>query len=275
MTENQNGDNGTQERPPDISLAEYGKRDDITALARRVKALMPGGERMTDTEAMSLAQYAVMADANPFRGEVYGFNSRGKFQLVEGYKLLIRWAKRQMPYSEKYEPMPEEELPKGCIGFKCWILREDQRQTLMDMVKAGAGFQQAFEIAASSAVGVVTLDDMTTRDGKLSPPPKGWTWQQVAQKRALKNALNISHGAPSPREIASETWKVGDVETRVVDWIADANAGMSQDERERLAATNATARDVETTVADLTPEERAALLEDNKALLHGEDEIIL
>lgn len=250
----------------DLSLTEYGKREDIAALARRLRSMLPGGNKMSTEQAMALAQYAISLDANPFRGEIYGFTSKGRFVLVDGYKILVRWAKRQAPYSERYEPMDAEELNDGDIGFRCWILRQDARATLQEMVQAGADFQTAFEIAATSAVGVVTKADRTTRDGRQMEPPVGWTWEQVAKKRALKNALNLSHGAPSPREIARESWLIGDTATIEADWISDdVTPGMTGEERARLAALHAQAREEQPD--DRSPEE---VLEHNRAILHPE-----
>jgi len=271
MTEKQDGNGNTAlAAMPDVSLEEWGTREDIAALSRRIQSMLPGGDRMKAAQAMALAQYAIALDANPFRGEIYGFVSRGQFVLVDGYKVLVRWAKRQCPYSERYEPLDEDELPKDAIGFRCWILRDDARATLRDLVQAGADFGEAYEITATSAVGIVTKADRTDRSGKPIDPPKGWTWQQVARKRALKNALNLSHGAPSPKEIARESWRVGETETIPEDW-TDCAPGMLPIERERLAKLNAQYREMqeERENDDRTPEE---ILAEGRALLRGDDQ---
>ncbi len=253
---------------PDLELEEYGNRDDIAALSRRIQTMLPGGDRLTATQSMAVAQAAILTDANPFRGEIYGFKGRGgQLVLVDGYKLLVRWAKRQMPYSEKYEIL--EHLAPEDIGYRCWILRQDQHATLQVLVQAGADFQEAFEIAATSAIGVVRkADTWSAKYQKEIDPPTGWTWEQVARKRALKNALNLSHGAPSPREIASDSWKVGDIETIAADW-SECTAEMPPEARARLAAMTARTRQQE-------PDERSPeeVLKENGKILHGEIEEI-
>jgi len=259
---------------PDLDIEGWGSRDDIAALSRRIKSMMPGGDKMSTAQAMALAQYAITLDANPFRGEIYGFVSRGRFVLVDGYKLLVRWAKRQYNYSEKYEELTGDELPAGAIGYRCWILRDDQRQVLRDLVLVGAEFQEAFEVAATPAVGVVTKADRTNRQGQPVDPPKGWTWEQVARKRALKNALNLSHGAPSPREIARETWMVGDTETAPEDW-QEASPDLPRAGRERLAALSARTRQEQEEWDDLTEEEQLELFQHNRAVLRGEQETLI
>jgi hypothetical protein len=223
---------------PDVDIEEYRSRQQIAVMGKRIKALLPGGEELTDNQAMALGQYALVMDANPYRGEVYPMVSGGKFQLVEGYKLLVRWAKRQCPYTEKYEPITG--IPEGAIGYRCYILRDDARPVLTELVRAGAPWKDAFDIAATSAVGVVDPGEKTRQ------PPKTWTWDQVARKRALKNAINQAYGMPSPREIAQETWQVNGVDTEPGDW-QDTTPQMSQADRESHAEWRARARQVEET----------------------------
>jgi len=205
----------TQEKPD--APAEWGSREEVRALAERLRTMMPGN--LNQTQALALAQYSAVLDANPFRGEIYAFDSRGKLVLAEGYKLLVRWARRQCNYSDRYEPVRDDGVPAGAIAFRCYILRDDAKDTLKMLVGAGADWRQAFDIAAQAAVGVVTKADMLNQKGQPIPPPKGWTWEQVAKKRALKNALNLAYGAPSPKEIARESWFVEDIETIPNDWI--------------------------------------------------------
>ena len=189
---------------PDISLPEWQGRQDIDVLGNRIKAMLPGGEKLSTDQARALAQYSLVMGANPFRGEVYAYKDSTGFHIVEGYKLLVRWAMRQSLYSETFEPL--EDLEDGDIGFRCRILRDDRMQVVEKFVEMGADFEQAYNKASVFADGVVSKSDMTTKSGRPMDPPKGWTWRQVARKRALKNALNLSHGAPSLKEIAEETW---------------------------------------------------------------------
>ena len=218
--------------------AEWGNREDITALANRLKTMLPGS--LSAPEALLLAQYSAAMDANPFRGEIYAYQSRGKLVLTEGYKLLVRWARRQCNFSDRYDRLNGGELEEGAIGFRCHILRDDAKDTLTMLVEAGAPWKEAFDIVASSAVGIVTKSDMTSKQGKHIPPPKGWTWDQVARKRALKNAINLAYGAPSPREIAAETWRIEDTLTIPGDW--DDTAEMTPAEAEATARYNAQRR---------------------------------
>lgn len=222
---------------------EFGwhNREEVKALAGRIRAMMPGD--LGQEEALLLAQYSAAMDANPYRGDVYAFKTRGKIVLVEGYKLLIRWARNQCNFSDRYTPLGGGEIPEGAIGHRCQVLRDDAKDMLETLVKAGAPWAEAFDIASQSAVGVVTKQDMFTRDNRPIPPPKGWTWDEVAKKRSLKNALNRAYGAPSPREMARQTWMVDGIETVADDWegseplLAKANA-QDRERRGRISERN-------------------------------------
>jgi hypothetical protein len=104
---------------------------------------------------------------------------------------------------------------------------------------------------------------------KAISPPKGWTWQQVAKKRALKNTLNLSHGAPSPREIAAESWIIGGTKTTPADW-DECTPQMLPQARERLAALTAQERQREP-----DPREPDVILAEGSAVLHGQQEEML
>lgn len=259
MAENQNGTKSlvkTEERP-DLGIQEFGKREDIAALGARIRAMMPGGEKLTNQQAMAAAQYALTLGANPFRGEIYAYEDRGQLQIVEGYKLLVRWAKAKCDYSEWY--MPLENLDEGDIGFTCYILRKDKHELLQTFLDRGMELDRAMDIVTVSAGGVVRADEMIySRDSKWHKrgdplgPPTGWTWEDVAKKRALKNALNKSHGVPSLADIARESWNVHGIETQPEDW-QDVHAGMLPAEAEATAEYNAKLRQMherEPTVAN-------------------------
>lgn len=219
----------------DVSLPELGTREDIAAYGRRLKVMLPGGDKLTDEQAMAVAQAAILSGANPFRGEIYGFpDKKGKLVIDEGYKLLVRWAKKEMPYTEWYEPFDAE--PAGSIGYRCFILRQDNKELLSTLLKTGVPLERAQIMTTTDAVGVVGKGEMTKR------PPQGWTWDQRARIRALKNALKLSHGAPSLTDLAHESWNVNGTQTQPEDW-RDVTPQMSKTEREAMAAYNADLRE--------------------------------
>lgn len=253
------------------AVTVYGERDEVRELAFRVGQFMPGGASLSERERLMVAQYALAVDANPYRGEVYVIPTRQGPRVVDGYKLLVRWAKSECGYSEKYDALPADELPEGAIGYRCWILRNDSLAMLNSLTSAGMDGRDAFEIVATSAVGIVTKGDRTDKKGCEMDPPKSWSWEQVAQKRALKNALRFSHGSPSPSELAKMHWLVDDVETKPEDW-EDVTPDMSSFEREELAKLSATTREALERIAALSEEERSELLNRHQEVMHGSEE---
>lgn len=223
----------------DDLLAQYGTDDEVDSLAERIKKTLPGGEKLTDFQLVAFAQYCRVTDVNPWRGEAYPFvDWRGQFHVIDGYKAIVRWAKQRAPYSDKYEPLTGE-IGEGDKGFRCFILRHDAMPLMRELISAGMSSREAFEIAATSAVGVVTKQEMFSRkNGKPISPPTGWTWEERARTRALKNALNKSHGAPSPKEMAEGSWMVNGTKTIPDDWKA-LTSNMPTYEREAIAEGNA------------------------------------
>ena len=274
---NGNGTNGTtaevlpavQEERQDLTRPEWGSREDVSALARRLRQLLPGGEKLKPDEALTLAQYAMATDSNPYRGEVYAYSDSHGFHLVDGYKLLVRWAKREEDYSEIYRQIAADdpELPEGAIGFRCYVLRASARPFMQDLMRGGMSADDALELAATSAVGVVTKADRTTRQGGEVPPPTGWNWQQKARTRALKAALRLAYGAPSPREIARMAREDG---LEASDW-HDVTDEMSADEARALAEMTARERERRANAPQLSREQHQERLAQYREVLHGDD----
>jgi hypothetical protein len=203
---------------------------EVTALAQRIKKTVPGMDKLSDWHAVAAAQYALMTGANLVRGEMYAYeDKRGNLQMVEGYKLLVRWAKAKCDYSEWFEPYDTD---KG-IGFTCFVLRQDKIK-LLDVLSRTMP-DKALDIATTSSTGIVRHNEMGRE------PPTGWTWEQVAKKRALKNALNLAYGMPSPDELAAETWQVEDVTTIPKDW-DEVREGAGKEEKKLTAKYNANRR---------------------------------
>lgn len=219
-----------------------------------MKALLPGGDKLTDTQAMSVGNYAALTRANPFRGEIYGYESKGQLVLVDGYKLLIRWAKKISDYDEDYgERLPPgvEGLKDTDIGYRCTIMRHDRKKGVKEYISMGATFKEAYALVGNSAIGIVTANE--TRNS----PPKGWSWDQVARKRALKNVLNQAYAMPSIEELARLNWEVDGQETLPEDWAAP-EIYQSTEEAEAHAKLAAQERERQQKSSDMTPEEAEA-----------------
>ena len=215
-----------------MSLEQWGVMRDLAALGRRLKTVMPGASELTSWQAVAYAQACVVSGANPFRGELYAWQDKdGKLVIDEGFKLLVRWAKEQCDYSEWYVPLESAELAEGDIGRRCYVWRADKHEFFQDLIKSGLDHQIALEIVTSKAVGVVKKAETS------KAPPKGWTWEQRAEIRALKNALKQAYGGMSMAEVAKESWNVDGVPTQPRDWAGTEH--MLPAEREATAKYNA------------------------------------
>lgn len=238
----------------EYTIEQWGLMKDLSALGSRLKAVLPAAEELSPWNAVAYAQACYASGANPFRGELYAWeDDDGKLVLDEGYKILVRWSKRQCDYSEWFKPLASDELQDGDIGVTCYVLRKDARQFMQDLIAAGMDAATALEIVVTKAVGVVRKHEMFYRSGDRKAPPKGWTWQQRAETRALKNCLNRAYGMPSMAEIAGDSWKVNDVLTQPQDWAGTAN--MLPAEREATAAYQAKERERQEQPSDMTATE--------------------
>lgn len=237
----------------------------LRELGHEIKTLLPGGDKLTDNQAIAVAKYSRLTRANSFRGEIWGYRDKnGNLVLVDGYKLLVRWAKKISDYSDKYEPLAkgEEGLLDGDIGYRCYILRYDRKSELSFYIQAGASFTEAYNLVATQAVGVVPKKEATY------DPPKGWTWDQVARKRALKNALNLAYPMPSVDELMSDSWQVGDTETIEADW-SESESYRTSGEKERAAQLNAWNRESQEHWDAMTEGEQATKVESNVDAMRG------
>ena len=61
-----------------------GTRESIHSLGLRIKAMIPGGNRLQDTEAMALAQISLVTGMNPFIGELWYIPGKGPMVGIRG-----------------------------------------------------------------------------------------------------------------------------------------------------------------------------------------------
>jgi hypothetical protein len=159
---------------------------------------------MSDEQLYAAAQYAQLTGLDPFSTGFYAMPQGG---ITQHYAVLVAWAQDKGRYSDRYELLSEAEREehgideKDTIAFKCYVLRDDRADVLGTYIQAGLPFNEALDFLAAKGIGMVTKADRTTRQGKPQSPPKGWTWQRVAKKRALRDALKQSHGVPTPAEL--------------------------------------------------------------------------
>lgn len=254
----------------DAAIVAWGDREAVIATGIRIKTMLPGGDKLSITHALAAGQYAVATGLNPFRGEFYAYtDKKGNLSIVDGYKALTRWADDECPFDVQYRP--QELGPGEAYNEKAIIMRHDRRAQLDYYLEKGADFQTAFDLVTFSAVGVVNESETKWPDGNPKDPPHGWTWQQVAQKRALKTALNMSHGMPTVAELARKSWEVAGVMTKPEDWEGTENL-KEQEAKERLASMQAVERERQLQWQEMTEEDKKEKVKANSVLLYGDDD---
>ena len=67
-----------------VVLSTYGESEEIFAFAKRVKVMVPGGNKLSDSEAQALAQVSYVTGLNPFIGEVWYIPGRGPMVGIKG-----------------------------------------------------------------------------------------------------------------------------------------------------------------------------------------------
>jgi len=196
---------------PKPNLSVWGDSDEVDAIKRRLQVMLPNGRQLTDDQLYAAAQYAKLTGLDPFST---GFYAMPKGGITLHYAALVAWAQDKGPYSDRYQPLTEDErIDHGVtdgetIAFKCYIMRDDRADVLGTYMRAGMPFNEALDFLAAKGIGIITKSDRTTRDGKKMDPPKGWTWERVAKKRALRDALKQSHGVPTAAELREYSRRV-------------------------------------------------------------------
>lgn len=74
-----------QARPQALmTINTYGEAVDVLSLAKRIKIMVPGGNKLTDGEAQALAQVSLVTKCNPFIGEIWYIPGRGPMIGIKG-----------------------------------------------------------------------------------------------------------------------------------------------------------------------------------------------
>lgn len=271
---NGNGNGRTHQDPRLTMIQMWGSHDDVQTMAHRLQATHPTCRNLPFDDCMAVAQRMIAVGANIYRDELQVWkDSEGKLHIGEGYKLLVRWAKRICQYSEKWEPLPASALRKGDIGLRCFVLRHDARLLMETLLNAEMPYQEVLDLVWTYADGIVRREETVDDNGHTIDPATGWSWEQTARKRALCNTLKLSHGSPSMAEIAAESWMVGNMQTTVDDWQYAWDTYPNPDgppgDRELTAQLSARTMQSLSDNDGLAPEEA---LENGRHLLRGDDE---
>jgi hypothetical protein len=167
-----------KEEMRDVTL--YGDGKSLKHMAWRVKHCVPGGQRLGDDEAYSLAQIALATGLNPFTGEIWYIPGRGPMAGIRG---LRRRAREQSTYSldcraMRGEEVTEHQIKPDDVGRTCALYRHDVLQRAVEINKAAG--TEIVPVKPIIGVGI-------WRKGDNVPSGKSPVW--VADKRAEADAL--------------------------------------------------------------------------------------
>lgn len=159
------------------ALQPYGTDEQIQQLAQRIKDYLPGGSRLKDHEALTLAQISIVYGLNAFNGEVWYIPAKGPMVGIKG---LRKAARKQSGYVLRQHDMDMAEredrlLQDGDKGSTCDLYRCD----------LGLAMQQA---------NVPFIGEGIARQNERFPHTKSLRW--LANKRAEADALKKAFDLP-------------------------------------------------------------------------------
>jgi len=159
----------------------------IERLAGRIKRCVPNGDRLSNNEALALAQIAISTDLSPFVGELYYIPGKGPGVGIEG---LRRKASEQSTYSMAPpramtgEEITEHDLKEYDVGRVAELYRHDILAKAVEINKAAG--EAIIPIQPIVGIGIWKKGDQVPK-GK-SP---AWVASKRAEADALKKGFNI------------------------------------------------------------------------------------
>lgn len=168
----------TNQITPTKTDALYSSREDIREMGARIKKFLPGGERLTEIEAYSTAQLALIHDLDPFNGEVYPLKKEDGTWLgvMIGIKGTRKHARRQAErlgatYWLQFDRVDpgKYDKPSDCIVYECRLTDSANLKAwgegLATITRAGATYKEAWDILggppATIGVGIASPGERT------------------------------------------------------------------------------------------------------------------
>lgn len=184
------------------AVTPWASRDDVRELGKRIKELLPGGQRLQSHEALALAQASVAHQLDPFNGELWFIPGRGLMAGIKGHR---RAAHHQMEHEgggnywvEFIGPMTVDELaeikaPAGALAYKCRLYDSKNISTYVEavtkLVAGGVPWDIVHNVMGDrpfiEGIGYYVQGEQT----KMTPV-------QCAQKRAEADALKRRFDLP-------------------------------------------------------------------------------
>ena len=110
------------------AIQTYGSNNEINTMAGRFRIAVKGGEKLSNNEAVALAQVAKVTNLNPFTGEIWGIPGKGTMIGIAGARRLF--AEQTDGFVEVLACSPEEAGATEkdvVVAFKC--IAHDSKKT--------------------------------------------------------------------------------------------------------------------------------------------------
>jgi hypothetical protein len=131
------------------ALDVYGSGEDIQRLARRIKMGVPNGDKLSNDEALTLAQIGLAHKLDIFTGEAWYIPGKGPMIGIRG---LRKAARNQSNYWPEFilldEPAKKQlGIPPAAVAYRCLVFRTDMILQSATVIKAmrEAGMKDAVE----------------------------------------------------------------------------------------------------------------------------------
>lgn len=180
-------------------LAIYGKREDVLDLTKRLQATIPGGRKLSQDEALSLAQLSVAHGLDPFNGEVWIIPGSG---LMVGIKGLRKSARRAAKDEDGVfwvdfviVPANDYNAPEDAIVYECrlrdTVTTQAWAKAVNIMTTAGVPYKDAAQYAGPTPV-IVGIGIATPNE--KSKMPIHQRSRKRAEADAIKQRYDVSLG---------------------------------------------------------------------------------
>jgi hypothetical protein len=193
-----------------------GQREDVLSIAKRIRVMVKGGDKLSDNEAMALAQVSLVTRLNPFIGEVWYIPGKGPMVGIAGSR---RYNNEQVETKGGYSSaeflsvspeeagVPAEVIKDVEAAWKCTITDSiattQYLKMLTDTINTlhAAGSKDAFgdakEVVGNKPTWIgygYSTKSETSRMNK----------QQLAKKRAEADALKKKIIIPFGGDVSTE-----------------------------------------------------------------------
>ncbi len=124
-------------------LAPYGTPEQLAEMVKRVKFMVPGGDRLDDNAAYALATAAFVHGLNPIIGECWWIPGSGFMPGIRGLRRLGReqlgaygaTAEIAFKIIEKPKERERYKIPLGALAFKAILRNSKKRRDWVDDAK--------------------------------------------------------------------------------------------------------------------------------------------